>query len=141
MDTTTVSNVKVEERGRKAVFVNPQNTIHHKIQMDGCVIKNSTCADWVVTKQGVGTVIVELKGKHIEHGAKQVEATAVFLRGIGYNMPKLAGLIVGNGYPKANSTLQKFQASFRKSFGGPLHVVTKNDDFVFEKVLSSTGPK
>ncbi|MBB6219990.1 hypothetical protein [Rhizobium leguminosarum] len=141
VETVTVSNVKVEEKGRKAIFRNPLNTAHDKIQMDGCVVRNSTAADWVVTKTEVGTIIVELKGKDVEHGAQQVEATARLLKQMEYPVVQLAALIVSTSYPKASSTIQKAQQRFFRNFGGPLHVVTRNDSFDFERVLRADGPR
>ncbi|MGO7156464.1 hypothetical protein [Rhizobium leguminosarum] len=132
--------IKVEERGRKAVFRNPGNVSHEKIQMDGCVVKNDTAADWVICKPDVGTIIVELKGKHVEHGADQIQATADHLKKIGYSTGKLAGLIVSTGYPKASTGIQKKAQSFSKKHRGPLHVVTKNSQFEFDRVLSAEGP-
>lgn len=137
----TVTQVKVEEKNRKAVFLNQEHIAHTKIRMDGCVVRNATAADWVVTKEGVGTVIVELKGKDVEHGARQVTATAQYLKDQNYAMPKVAALIVASSYPKASPTIQKSQSKFFRQFKGPLHVVTRNETFTFERVLSAAGPK
>ena len=140
VETTDVSEIKVEELGKKAIFLNKERLPHRRIKMDGCVKKNETAADFVVVKPDVGTVIIELKGKHVEHAAEQVNATARFLRGIDHQPAKLAGLIVASTYPKANGTVQKQQQKFYREFKGPLHVVTKNYQFDFEKILSAAGP-
>jgi len=140
LEVLNVSNIKVEEKGRKAVFKNPERKDHSKIRMDGCVVKNSTSADFVVAKTGVGVIIVELKGAHIEHAADQCDATARHLKSLNYPAKPLAGLIVGTGYPKASASIQKKQDAFYKNHKGPLHVVTKNAEYVFERVLAADGP-
>jgi hypothetical protein len=104
------------------------------------VIKNALAADWVVYKPEVGMLIVELKGSAVEHAIKQVEATARYLVANNWVTGKLGGLIVANTYPKAGGAVQKAQASFAKNFHAPLHVVTRNTDYLFEKVLAFDGP-
>ena len=140
LEIINVSNIKVEEKGRKAVFKNPERIDHSKIRMDGCVVKNQTAADFVVAKTGVGVVIVELKGGHIEHAADQIDATAKHLKTLGFPIKPLAGLIVGTGYPKSSASILKKQDAFYKNHKGPLHVVTKNCEYVFERVLAPDGP-
>jgi len=76
IEATTDSRVKVSERGRKAIFLNPDNCNYSKVRVDGCVVKNAKAADWVVSKHAVGDIIVELKGRNVEHAVKQINATA-----------------------------------------------------------------
>jgi hypothetical protein len=138
--STTDSNVKVEELGRKAVFKNPGNVSHNKIRIDGCVIKNGERADFAVEKLQVGTILIEFKGKDIEHAADQIIRTAVHWRNALKRKEAIAGLIVGTQYPRASTSLQKKQADFAKRFKSPLHCVTRNCVYEFEKVLSFKGP-
>jgi actin-like ATPase involved in cell morphogenesis len=139
-ELVSVPLIKVQEHGKKAVFKNPSLVAHEKIQMDGCVVVNETAADWVVRKPGIGTVVVELKGGDVEHGAKQVDATADFLKKHNQIVGKIAALIVSTSYPKSSTTIQKAQALFFRKHKGPLHVVTRNCEFTFERVLSASGP-
>lgn len=140
VEVTSVTEIKVEERSKKAIFLNPDRLSHHRIIMDGCVKKNTVAADYVVVRPDVGAIIVELKGKDVEHGVHQVEATAAFLKEIDFKPSTLAALIVSSSYPKASPTVQKSQLHFFRRFKGPLHVVTKNNKYKFEKVLKSDGP-
>jgi hypothetical protein len=139
-ESTTDSRVQVSERGRKATFLNLKNDPFCKIQVDGCVVKHSLAADWVVSKNGVGDIIVELKGKNVEHAVKQVNATATLWTDEKLRVGKLAALIVSTQYPRANTVMQKAQEAFAKKFKAPPHVVTKNNEYSFQKVLSFGSP-
>ena len=92
-------------------------------------------ADWVVSKCKVGDVIVELKGKDVEHATKQVVATAKLWKQKGLCQGKLAGLIVCSQYPKASTSVQKKQQAFASEFSGQLHVRTRNREYDLEQLL------
>lgn len=140
IELTQDSRVKVSERGRKATFLNFEHCQYYKIQVDGCVVENSLAADWVVTKKGVGDIIVELKGKNVEHAVKQVNATAALWTDEKLRLGRLAALIVGTQWPRANTKMQKAAEAFKKRFNAPLHVATKNNEYIFEKVLRAGNP-
>jgi hypothetical protein len=136
----THSKVKVEQRGRKAVFKNTAGAAFRKIHCDGCLIKAGLSADWIVVRDGVGHLVIELKGKDVEHAMKQVHATAaVWLHQL-RNGERFAGLIVANQFPKVNTVVQRQQSIFRKCFSGPLHIVCKNYEYEFQRVLEFGGP-
>jgi hypothetical protein len=137
---TTVSRVQVSERCRKATFLNPDNFQYLKVRVDNCIVENATAADWLISKEGIGDVIVELKGRNVEHAVKQINATAELWTGEGLRTGKLAALIVATQYPSANTAIQKAQQAFSKKYNGPLHVVTRNAEYCFECVLSFKGP-
>ncbi|HEX8662846.1 MAG TPA: hypothetical protein VF744_02305 [Beijerinckiaceae bacterium] len=139
-EETSVERIKVEELGRKATFVNEEHNTYRKTQMDGCVVKNQLAADWVVSRANIGDVIIELKGRHVEHAVRQIRATAGFLTDGDYREGRLAGLVVCTQFPKASTTVQRAQAEFARAFKGPLHVVTQNLEYAFENVLSFKGP-
>ena len=67
------TRVKVEERGKKAVIYNKLSEKIYIIKVDGCVCQNETAADFVISKHGVGDVIVELKGKDVEQVRKDIK--------------------------------------------------------------------
>src|SRR3954451_9375532 len=91
---TTVSKIKVDELGRSAVFLNGKREKFIKIRVDGCVVKNSLAADWVLSKERVGDIIIELKGKDVDHGTRQITATAEFWTAKKFRKGKIAALIV-----------------------------------------------
>lgn len=137
---TTDSRITVFERGKAATFINDGRDEMVKTKFDGCVPINGVAADWIVSKQHLGDVIIELKGKNVEHGAKQIHATAQYWRSEGHVCGKIAGLLVCTRYPRASTSIQKSQQAFQKLFSGPLHVVTKNYEYQIENVLSFKGP-
>lgn len=139
-EETTVSRIKVEENGRQAVFLNLDKSKFKKLKFDGGVVNNRVAADWIVKKVGVGKVIVELKGKDVSHAIEQVLETAQWMSDNGINGGKLAGLIVSSQYPKFSTAIQRGKKECLKRFGGPLHVVAKNCDYNFERVLEILGP-
>lgn len=134
-EETTVSNVKVEELKRKAIFRNPNHDVYRKIQVDGCVIKQGIRADCAVEKDGVGTVIIEFKGRDLEHAADQVAATTRYWVSTLKTKLPIAGLIIGAQFPKSPAGFQKKQAAYAKEFKAPLRAVNKEGVFTFEDLF------
>jgi hypothetical protein len=120
--------------------LNPDNCRYSKVKVDHCVVENAAAADWLVSKDGVGDIIVELKGRNVEHAVKQINATAALWTSEGLRVGKLAAIVVAAQYPSASTTIQKAQFAFGKKYKGPLHVVTRNSEYCFECVLSFNGP-
>jgi hypothetical protein len=81
-----------------------------------------------------------LKGRSVEHGADQVLATAELWTSKEHRCDRICGLIVARQYPKAATAIQVRLDRFAKRYAGPLHVVTKNDEFHLENLLSFKGP-
>jgi hypothetical protein len=105
------SKVKVEEQGRKAVFLNPDKALVKKVIVDGCLIKDAVLkADYIVSKPGFVDVIVELKGKDVPHARDQIVATLPVWRANPPFSPKVAGLIVCSRSPMSSSELQNMKA-------------------------------
>jgi len=71
------SYIVVSEKGRKAVFRNPEGARFLKIRVDNCLITDSSRkrSDFIVTKPNVGSVIIELKGKNVTQAYEQLFAT------------------------------------------------------------------
>jgi hypothetical protein len=136
---TKVSNITVSEEGKAATIVNKHRVPHRMVQVDGCVIRNrALAADWVIERDDLA-VVVELKGRCVEHGAKQVIATSALWRKE-QRCTRICGLIVARQYPKASTSIQLKQQEYAKKFSGPLHVVTGNYAFEIENLLSFRGP-
>lgn len=137
---TTDSNIKCEEKGKKAIFRNPERREYYKTQVDGCLIKDEVASDWVVSRPQIGDVIVELKGKDVDHAVTQIQATAKYWTEKALLEGKLAGLVVATQYPRIDTKIQRAATALARSFNAPLHVVTKNYEFEIENVLSFKGP-
>lgn len=58
--TTRVSKVKVEEKGKKATFLNPKKEVFTKVRFDGCQVQNKRGCDWIVIHSDTDNILVEL---------------------------------------------------------------------------------
>ncbi len=111
IETVTDSKPKVEDNGRKAVFLNPGRNEIKKVRIDGCLIAGiGPRADFVVAKPSILDVIVELKGRDIYHARDQIIATLTFWRRFPPFSSKIAGLIVCTKSPMSASELQVMKA-------------------------------
>ena len=135
-----VPRISVRERKQRAIFVNEDKALFIITRVDGCVTHNETAADWVVSKENVGDVVIELKGRDVDHAVQQVRATADFWRDQGLRIGQIAGLIVARQYPRSSTRVQRAQQAFARSFRGALHVATSNSEFQIERVLEFDGP-
>src|SRR5437899_537159 len=64
-----------EEKGMRMVFLKARERTADKIQVDGCIPLPGPACDYLVRDWKGRQHFVELKGKHVEHGLKQIEAT------------------------------------------------------------------
>lgn len=138
-DSCVHSLVKVEDQGKKFIIENKGKKAHVKIAYDGCVIKDALTADYVV-RCPEGDIVVELKGVNVDHGLKQVLATASHFRGAIKEAGPFAAIVVASQFPRISTAVQRAKLDFLKKFGGPLHVVSKSGIFQASKVLSQRGP-
>jgi len=140
--SVNASKIKVEENGKKAVFLNSARDEYWKVRVDGCLVKNATAADYVVAKLQAGHVIVELKGPDIAEACEQIIETAKHLRACPQSAIKIAGLVVWSEFPKgAARSVNRLREKFAKEFKGPIHIVARNDEFNIERLLDFSGPK
>lgn len=126
---------------RKAIFINSEKRKLKKTQWDACVICNATAADWVLTCEQEGQVIVELKGADADHACQQILQSAADLKKINQLGAKVGGLVLCTQYPKFDTKVRRAKQEFYKKYKGPLHVVSSRGDFHISKVLSMSGPR
>lgn len=139
IELISVSEIKVEEKGKSAAILNPERVEYSRVKVDGCVETDGPRADWVIERCNAA-VIIELKGRNVEHAADQIYATAIKWRDQEGRCQRIAGLIVGRQTPGASTAMQVKKKKFSQRFGGPLHVVGRNSSYVLEHVLSFKGP-
>jgi hypothetical protein len=135
------SKVTVKENKKQAIFLNPAKEPYDVIHVDGCVIVQNTSCDYVVSKNEVGDILIELKGMDVNHAVEQIMATAQFWSENDFRTGRIAGLVVSSRKPSNDTKIQRFQLAFLKKYKSPLHVWPKNDEFIFENVLEFKGPK
>jgi hypothetical protein len=70
------SRLMVTEKGKSVTILNPERDELIRVRVDGCLVTNQDRrADWIITHPGVGSAIIELKGRDVEHGVSQLLAT------------------------------------------------------------------
>lgn len=132
IETLHHSKIKIAApgTGRSAVLLNPDRGEVRRIQMDGCLApSNSVSADWVVSKSSRVDLIVELKGRNVDHAVAQIEATWAFWRGYeGHCAGQSVGAwIVCSEYPRASTKVNRYRERFRAR-GGILLISTRNGE-------------
>ena len=137
---TSVSRIKLEERGRQAVILNPDREEYIRSRVDGCLVKNATAADWVLSKPETGDVVVELKGSDVAHALDQIAATIDFWKTNNLRCGKLSALVVCSKYPRVDTKVQRAKSRLAREFKAPLHIVSKNCEYSFSALLSFQGP-
>lgn len=128
--------VVVEEGKMKATFSNPHLRNYTITRFDGCVVQNSLGADFIVSLPDVCDLIVELKGRGVEHAMKQVAATAKYLTDNRHRNGKLAGLIVSRQYPKENTIVQRGQIAFKRKFDARIQVCCGNREHDYDRLCA-----
>ena len=141
-EVTKVSKIRLDDKGspRYATFLNPDKLNHVTRRMDGGLVKNKTAADWMISKEGVGDIVLELKGCDVEKALEQINATAGYARDQEFLQGKIAGLVLCTQHPGISTKIQRAMLQFAKTFKGPVHVRNRSGEFVFEYVLSFKGP-
>jgi hypothetical protein len=138
-----VSKVKIAEKGKQAVFLNPMKEDFSRTRVDGCVIENKTACDWWIAQESAGSVLVELKGCDVEHAIEQIEATFDYLSKNKLLHAKNAAMIVcakPSRHPSFTTKLQKARSRLSGKYKAPLHIVTGSHEFDIKRVLLHTGP-
>ena len=126
------SKVKVHDRGtgKSGVLLNPDRIQVRRIRMDGCLAPAvAVAADFVVSKPKTVDVIVELKGKNVDHAVEQIESTWVlWSKHTGHKEGQLiSAWVICAEYPRANLKVARYRESFRAR-GGILLFSTHNGE-------------
>jgi len=140
VEVLKVSRIKVEENKRRVLIKNDSKEKYIKYKVDGCLISGQIACDYVIAKPKVGDVIIELKGTDVDHAVLQILNTANYWKKNKLNSGSLAALVVCTRYPRIDTKIQRAKSKFARDFKGPLHVVTKNEEFEFVRLLSFKGP-
>ncbi|MBT9373118.1 hypothetical protein [Rhizobium sp. CSW-27] len=133
------SNVKVEENKRKAVFKNSSCSLYRVSKIDDCIITDGVRADYLVSKDGVASVVVELKGKNVQHACDQIFASALHEDVKPLLEKRLGFLIVCSKFPRFDTYVLKAKVRAAKEFKAGFHVVCDQGVFDIENVCSISG--
>lgn len=124
--------IRVDDPGtaRTSILLNPEKVWVRRIRMDACLAPiGQVAADWVVSKTHVVDVIVELKGRNVDHAVDQIEATLNFWGNHeehGKDQP-IGAWIICSEYPRASTKVARYRESFRAR-GAKLLISTHNGE-------------
>lgn len=134
VEVVSHTNVTVAERGRRANFRNPGNECYQKVRVDGCVVTSGPRCDWIVTKVGVGSVLVELKGSDVSHAFEQLVASLRHPKCASWLEKRRSLLVVCSKFP-AFDTARAQREEFARKNGVRLKVVCNQADMEIETLL------
>ena len=115
-------------------LVNGQKTELVIIHYDGCCLTGSPAADYVVECSKTSrALIVELKGRHVDHALRQILATIEReYHGLNY---ELAALVKASKVPAASSDNQRLLKNLSR-FGIRAKVSSSVSDFYFDDLFN-----
>jgi hypothetical protein len=126
--------------GRTVVFLNLERQPARRIRMDGCLApEGAKAADYVLSLRAVIDVIVELKGKNVDHAVMQIDASLDFWSRHSEHVSgqTISAFIVCKEYPRADRKFKRCQENLRKR-GGILKLTARNGE---ERPFSDFVPK
>lgn len=132
----SVSRIRCEENGRKIIIVNDKRDSYHVTKFDGCVVKDSRAADWVIDNREGKYVVVELKGKNVDYAVDQAISTIEHLKKVQSDIVSFSVVIVSTGYPRIDTKIQIAKNLLSKRYRSPLHVVRHAAEVQFSDVFS-----
>jgi hypothetical protein len=109
-------------------------------KIDDCLVKNGPRADYLVSKVGVASAIIELKGTDVAHACDQLFASVVHANVVPLIEGSYGFLIVCRRYPRFDSFVAKAKDNASKRYKAGFHVVAKNLEFDIERVVAIDGP-
>jgi hypothetical protein len=115
-EETRSPRVTVKANGRAATFLNLERTTVKKVDVD-CWLQSTSevRSDYLLTKPAIVDVIIELKGKDIDHAVAQILATLSRWRATKGCSPKFGGLVVFTRSPKRSAALDNLKLKLLNS--------------------------
>ncbi|NEW61616.1 hypothetical protein GSY74_10000 [Sulfurovum sp. bin170] len=124
--------ISVSENRRTFRVNNSSSLSINKVEVDGCYISSGLKCDYlfeIIDKEIKQIFYVELKGKNIEHGIKQLEATIKYCLSVHKNIPKEC-YIVASRVPKSSTSSQKLKKEFKRKNNIQLFIDTKTKEII-----------
>jgi hypothetical protein len=117
-DELNHSKIAVKRDGRRATFDNSDHSTIKCTDLDCWIPSTVTVkADYVVSKPGIADVIVELKGKDIQHAADQIVVTLGKWRTAPPFSTKIGGLIVFTHCPMSAAEIGDMKKRLLRQHG------------------------
>jgi hypothetical protein len=104
------TRVTVKANGRAATFLNPDKDKIKKVDVD-CWLESlpGLRSDFLLVNAKTVDVIIELKGKDIDHAIKQILATLDHWKVLKHCSPRFGGLVVFTRSPERSATLDNLK--------------------------------
>jgi len=133
--------IVIEEKRRRARFRRPDTEVVLLVRIDGGMIIQRECADFVVSHPKIVDIIVELKGSDVSKAISQIRATRPIWLGCEWAGKKHAALVVrGKGiHPKLLARFERWQREFRKAWKMKLLIETRNREYEFHEFVLPEG--
>jgi len=117
-ETLDGPKITVKRDGRRATFVNPERASINCLDVDCWTpASDQPKADYILSKQSIVDVIVELKGKDIEYAAEQIVATWARWKAIPGASKKFGGLIVFTRCPFRAAEINNMKKRLLRQYG------------------------
>lgn len=133
------SKIVFKESGRKAVFSNERQLDHAITQVDGCLIENGMRCDVIISQKECGSVLVELKGKDVEHACLQLKATVDHKLVRPLLEKQIGFLVICSRFPRIDAYVMREKQRFAKHYRAGLHVFCNQREVTVEKLVSIDG--
>ena len=140
LETTKAPIVSIKENKRRAQFRNKSKDEFVIGVVDGCLIKEGPRTDYLVSKVGVASVLVELKGSDVGHACEQIFATVSHPSVSPMLEDKLGFLVICRKYPRFDSFVAKAKQRAMKQYKCGFHIVCNWGEFEIERVAAIDGP-
>lgn len=136
------SKIKLHDRGtgKSGVLLNPNKIQARRIRVDNCLAPAGTrAADFLVSMPKTVDIIVELKGKNVDHAVEQVESTWAFWNAHSQHVhgQLISAWIICVQYPRADQKIKRAQENFRAR-GGLLKISARTGE---ERPFSDFVPR
>lgn len=135
------SKVKVEENGKKAVFLNPGREVFEIHTIDGCIIKNGQKCDFAVADSEGNVAFVELKGSDVGHACAQLFATAAHQACTDLVSRRVGFLVIKGKIPRFDSNVAKSKVRAAREYKAGFHVEKNQGEFSVSRIVAIDGPR
>jgi hypothetical protein len=125
VENTRSSKITVSEKGKSVTFLNPDRKLFKKIRVDNCVVNLGPRADWIISKTNDVSVIIELKGRNVDHALEQIFATFAHKDCSEWLGLRVKLLIICAKYPSFDTKIAKAQDKARR-LGTTLKIVCRS---------------
>ena len=131
--------IKVEENGRKAVFINSYAKKYRISKIDGCIVTAGPRTDFLVSEIGNSSILVELKGKDLKHACEQLFASAQHENVRPLLENKVGFLIICSRFPRFDTYVARAKTHAARVYKTGFHVKCDQRELEINKIVTIKG--